>query len=375
VDPHLLVERLDHEESAAIRRALCLCLGEYALDRLSESERDRILERAWQVYREDPDPGLHGAAQWLLGKLGQRDAAARAASTLAETEIVLNARPPQDRRRWYVTSQGQTMVVIRGDRFLMGSLATDPDREEDEILHTKQISRTFAIAATETTLAQYERFQQENAGAEMDLVNNPELRRVARSGEAPIAGLTWYEAAAYCNWLSAQEGISEDQWCYERNAEGRFGPGMRAKPNYLSLTGYRLPTGAEWEYACRAGSTTVRYYGQTKELLAQYAWYSDNAQRQSWPVARLKPSDFGLFDMYGNVWEWCHDLSNTYAETAEDVEGRLPIAENEGRVLRGGSRQDHAYGVRSADRNADPPESRNTHYGCRVTRTCPPSLR
>lgn len=375
VDPGLLIEQLDRAESATVRQALCLCLGQYASDRLAGNLRDRILARAWQIYRDDPDPGLHAAAQWLLGKLGQHDDALGVALTLAETEAALNARATADRRRWYITSQGQTMVLIRGGRFLMGSPATDPDREEDEILHEKQISRTFAMAATETTLAQYARFQQENAGLEMDLVNHPELRRVVRGDEAPIAGLTWYEAAAYCNWLSQKEGIPEDQWCYERNAEDRFGPGMRARPNYLSLTGYRLPTGAEWEYASRGGATTVRCYGHTPDLLHQYAWYSDNAQRVSSPVALLKPNDYGLFDMYGNVWEWCHDLRDNYAGSLEDVEGCLPVQENEGRVLRGGSYQENAYGLRSADRNADPPESRNARYGFRVTRTCPPSLR
>ena len=125
--------------------------------------------------------------------------------------------------------------------------------------------------------------------------------------------MTWYEAAEYCNWLSEKEGISADQWCYEPNDQGKFAEGMRAKDKYLTLTGYRLPTEAEWEFACRAGTITRFYFGQNDALLANYAWY--RAQQQSdrtWPVASLKPNDFGLFDMLGNVWHWCECPPRAY---------------------------------------------------------------
>ena len=100
--------------------------------------------------------------------------------------------------------------------------------------------------------------------------------------------MTWYEAAAYCNWLSEQEGIPKEQWCYEPNKQGKYGAGMKAKDKFWELTGYRLPTEAEWEYACRAGTVTSRYYGLTEALLPQYAWYQANGKNRTWPSRKLE---------------------------------------------------------------------------------------
>ena len=99
-----------------------------------------------------------------------------------------------------------------------------------------------------------------------------------RMADLPAVGRSWFKAAAYCNWLSQQEGIDPKQWCYETKPAGETGPNVKVvelRANYLGLQGYRLPTEAEMEYAIRAGAITSRFFGETEDLLPKYAWYME----------------------------------------------------------------------------------------------------
>jgi formylglycine-generating enzyme required for sulfatase activity len=146
------------------------------------------------------------------------------------------------------------------------------------------------------------------------------------------------------------------------------------KKNYLSLGGYRLPTEAEWEYACRAGAVTSRYYGETEELLSRYAWYTKNARDRTWPVGGKKPNDLGLFDMHGNVWTWRQETHRDYPapqdrKPIEDKEDILLINPSAGRLLRGGAFSNQAGTVHSAPRIWNVPADRYSHIGFRPART------
>ena len=257
---------------------------------------------------------------------------------------------------------------------MMGSPATETDRyKQEETMHLERIPRSFAIATKKVTVAQFKKFEPK--------FSYPTKYSAAADG--PIVSVTWFDAVRYCQWLSEQEKIPADQWCYPPSAEIK--EGMRLPEKYLARTGYRLPTEAEWEYACRAGAATSRYFGQSREMLNNYAWTFHNSAEgdlgeHAWPVGRLKPNDFGLFDIHGNVWEWCQNRYLPYAELprtlavedTEDNELQILDTEADRRVLRGGSFLNRAPIVRSAARNRYRASTANYYVGLRVVRTIAP---
>jgi len=370
-DSHTIIKRLEEEFDVTVRRALILMLGQFTDARLSSAQRQPLIEKLLVVYENEPDAGLHGAVEWLLRKWGQTKRLEAVVEEVKSDEKQLQARKSNDKRQWYVNTQKQTFVMVDAVEFLMGSPESEGDHLSDESQHRSRIGRRFAISTHEVTKAQYRSFQLAVKG--LDLASDPGLTEVVRTDDSPQTSIIWYEAAYYCNWLSEQEGIPRDQWCYEPNRHGAYLAGMKAKENQLQLTGYRLPTEAEWEYACRAGTLTSRYYGLTERLLPHYAWFLANAQNRTWPIGSLEPNDLGLFDMLGNAWEWCFDRYADYPKQAgrlvQDIPSTHPIEDEVRRVLRGGAFFHPPLNVRSANRFADPPGDRGNDFGVRPART------
>jgi len=189
--------------------------------------------------------------------------------------------------------------------------------------------------------------------------------------------VSWYDATAYCNWLSEQDGILKEQWCYLPNKEGKYEDGMTMAPDYFRRMGYRLPTEVEWEYACRAGADTMYSFGESADLLVKYAWFNANSLGKSHPVGSLKSNDLGLFDMHGNNLEWCQNAYEAYAkgragqatDDTEDIQDTRGINSTTKRALRGGSLGDPASYLRPVLRNPNVPTVRAANLGFRPART------
>jgi formylglycine-generating enzyme required for sulfatase activity/WD40 repeat protein/tetratricopeptide (TPR) repeat protein/tRNA A-37 threonylcarbamoyl transferase component Bud32 len=396
-DAKAFVEQLEKESDPGVLRALLLSLGEFSEKDYRPEERKALVPKLQEMYRSAADAGLHGAAEWLLRQwkedawLKETDQAWAAdkeqqMKRLGETMLELTKEPRHSplathhspltthhSPHWYVNGQGQTLVVIPGPvDFWMGSPTSEEGRAQDyevtmELRHWRRIGRSFAVASKEVTVEQFLRFRKDH----------PISREHAATDDCPANMVSWYDAAAYCNWLSEQEGIPRDQWCYEPNAEGQYAQGMKLAANYLQCTGYRLPTEAEWEFACRAGAVTRYSFGESDDLLERYGWYQKIGQNKMWPVGSLKPNDLGLFDMHGNGWEWCQDAIKPYrssqdGKAVEAVEESAAINNSSNRAPRGGGWNDAAPVLRSAQRwGTTPALSRQNNLGFRPVRTLP----
>lgn len=376
VEGRLLVERLEQERDVSARRALILALGEHSGTELPATVREPLVGKLLAWYRDDPDPGIHGAIDWLLrhGKegpeprrldWGQKSALERIDGELADASRK-SQLPVNTDRGWFVNGQGQTYTQIQGPvEFRMGALPTEPNRlfAESEKPHVRVIPRNFAVATKPVTVSQWQRFLKERPD-----VKPKEIEIHSPDAEGPIILVTFYEALQYCNWLSEKESIPREQWCYPE----MITPDTKPVPDYLQRGGYRLPTEAEWEYACRAGATTSCYFGSSTELLPRYALFKDNSRQRAWPVGQKRPNDLGLFDMHGNVWAWCQGTSGPYPSGRFEDKGdsRYLIDPGSKCVMRGGSFLSAAQVVRAARRAQNPPVPHGFGAGgLRVCRT------
>jgi formylglycine-generating enzyme required for sulfatase activity len=224
---------------------------------------------------------------------------------------------------------------------------------------------------------------------------HPEVRRrqpiqPGQQAAEPARGVTWYEAAQYCRWLSEQEGVPEHEMVYPSVADiekAKIAFGLGLPTDHLKRRGYRHATEAEWEYACRAGALTSRSYGSSLDLLPRYGWVVGNARDRTWPVGQKKPNDLGLFDMHGNVLTWCHTevqpsvayLPAPYARPALDDGfvrekggwlGVLRVSRLTRQGLRGGAFNRAPSTVRAAHRDSEVPSANALSFGLRVARTC-----
>jgi formylglycine-generating enzyme required for sulfatase activity len=222
---------------------------------------------------------------------------------------------------------GMKFVLIPAGKFVMGSPPDMPGRDDDEKQHEVRISKPFYMQTTEVSQGQWKKV----------MGNNPS-HFIGCGDDCPVERVSWNDAQEFIEKLNQKEKTNK----------------------------YRLPTEAEWEYACRAGTSTKYSFGDDFNKLDDYAWHSANSEGHTHPVSQKKPNDWGLYDMYGNVQEWCQDGSGDYPSNA--VVDPVGPYKHGSRVRRGRAWNDQPWNIHSAERSADIPGRGLKDQGFRVAR-------
>jgi formylglycine-generating enzyme required for sulfatase activity len=396
-----LTDQLRESKTGEARRiedrvlyGLLLALGEFELAELPEAQRDAFVEQLANWCASDPSSAIHGATGWLL-RHWQRDELAR---KVDQTPV-----PYAPDREWYtlkfvvppsgeasasrpaaqgaaeavttneaVPAEGETtffstFVVFPAGEYLIGSAPDEADRQVNEPRHVVKLTRPIAVSDRELTWEQFNSF---DGRGHHDAWEKQFARTL--TPEEPVFGVSWYEAVAYCRWLTKCAGMAQDDQAYADPASldrERFpadpDPAAQGAPRNWPLNlekrGFRLPTEAEWEIVCRGGMNTAFSFGNDVRLLSRYGWFTENAEHWPHAVVRLRPSARGLFDVHGNLHEWCHGW---FAEYGVEAIAEVPSAQD--RVMRGGGWSVFAAYLRSAQRGGHPPAGRLGNIGFRV---------
>ncbi len=309
---------------AAFRICFANAAYSYGFRVVSEYRPDAavVLDSAATSNKPPPNRGISAVA--LTAPFSESDAlAARASWATAE------AVEPE-----FTNELGMALVLIPPGQFEMGSPDSEKNRSNDEHPHTVKISQPYFLGVTEVTQGQWRAM----IGTEPWKGET----NVKEGNDYPATYVSWEAAVEFCQKLSRREGKT-----------------------------YRLPTEAEWEYACRGGTWSAYWFGDDDSRLGDYGWYDQNArnvdEKYPHPIGQKLPNSFGLQDMYGNVWEWCHDWHHLdYYENSPSVDPPGPPYATS-HVIRGGSWFDPSFRCRSGSRNYDyDPSLRNVGFGFRV---------
>ncbi len=332
-DLEVLLPLLTESKNDAFRSAICCALGRHIPN--SPAEREQVVQVLAKLQQDAIGGGTHSAAGWALRQMRE------------SAPIVLSKQDPPD-RKWTVRDVGDcqmTFVLIPPGKLTIG---------EDETALEVEVSKEFWLSDREVTAALFAAvFPQ----AEVPDPNGISPPKTDSGSELPVFEVSWFDAVEFCNALSDLHDLNH----YYQLEHVQRGEGDRIRNAVVhprGNDGYRLPTEAEWEYACRAKSETMFCYGdddlERPRLLREYAKF--NATQAAICGSKL-PNGWGLFDMHGNAYEWC-----------EDLYGAFP-APGSHRVYRGGSCIDVAGYCRSAYRFRYTPDYRNYVLGFRLARS------
>jgi formylglycine-generating enzyme required for sulfatase activity len=259
-----------------------------------------------------------------------------------------------------------TFIVFPPDEYDMGSPENELDHVQKERLHRVRLTKPLAVSDRELMWEQFDAFM-----PRIRMRREDDHSRTFASDEA-VSGVSWFEAVRYCRWLTRQAHPTdaESKQCFvddaslEKDEKGN----PISWPLELHRGGFRLLTEAEWEYVCRSGTRTAFSFGSDLQWLDRYGCFQGNSKGWSHRTGSLRPNLRGMFDLHGNLWEWCYDWHGEYSEDLQDPTGPESGAY---RVGRGGSWVREATQTRSANRARNTPDFRNRDLGFRIAFTLP----
>ncbi len=249
----------------------------------------------------------------------------------------------------------EKMVLVEKGSFTMG----DTDGASDEKpTHKVTFTYNFYIGKYEVTFDEYDAFCSATGKSK------PNDQGWGR-GSRPVINVTWWDAIDYCNWLSEKEKLPK---AYDSNGNLLDKDG-RVTTDITKVLGYRLPTEAEWEFAARGGNKSRGYQYAGSSTVGDVAWYDSNSGGKTQEVGKKAPNELGIYDMSGNVWEWCSDWYGNYSSSAQTNPYNSTAGSS--RVARGGSWFSNATYTRVADRDYCSPAGTGLNLGFRIARTVP----
>lgn len=356
-------------------------LGDFSIEDIPKVEREEIIQRVSELYREHSESKIHSISYWLLKKW-------KLDSVIREFEALTIPYAPD--REWFQLSVElplppdlatdtvktkrfcYTFVVFQPGKYELGSREIDdPDRQMDEDIYISYIIHPFAVMDREISFEEMRCFAYQPFTSEMNKFNvGPDSAAFAT---------TWFDSVAFCRWLSQQVGIKEDQQAYpdhETLDESEYPRDQLTTwapinwPINIAKPAFRLPMESEWEIAAKGNSRARFSFGADMEMLTHYAWFDKNSNRRVHPTRELRPNMRGLFDLQGNVFEWCHGWNYEQRQAIEED----PVGPKIGsaRVDRGGGWYYGATQCRPTFKYGDDPSLRGHNLGFRIALTLDP---
>jgi len=263
-------------------------------------------------------------------------------------------------------SEDHEMVLVRGGSFRMGSESGGNNNERP--VHTVTLS-DFLIGEYEVTQTLYESVMRNNPSRFNKIPDSPHGQRIPGAFKQPVENVTWYDAVEFCNKLSVKEGLEPVYTIsLRRPSTGHPITSATVTPDW-SKNGYCLPTEAQWEYAARGGNGSPgNYIYAGSDNVKEVAWYIGYGYRAPQMVGKKEPNYLGIYDMSGNVSEWCWDRSEDYSSEAQTNPAGPTSAWNNMRVVRGGGWSDSASDLRTTRRKFEFPDKQNDSIGFRLVR-------